>query len=55
MKWIKPSGVEIETNDMPETLAYCRSLGWQAADKTETTESSADAPKRRGRKARTAE
>lgn len=41
MKWTKPSGVEVETNDMPETIKYCRSLGWQ--------EVSEDAPKRRGR------
>ena len=27
--WIKPSGVEIETNDSDETIAYCESLGWK--------------------------
>lgn len=29
IKWVKPSGVEIETNDMPETVAYCESLEWK--------------------------
>ena len=28
MKWIKPSGLKIETNDLPETIEYCSSLGW---------------------------
>ena len=29
MKWVKPSGVEIETNDREETIEYCESLGWK--------------------------
>ncbi len=29
MHWIKPSGMEIETNDLPKTIAYCESLGWE--------------------------
>ena len=28
MKWTKPSGLEIETNDMEATIEYCKSLGW---------------------------
>lgn len=28
MKWIKPSGLEIETNDDKATIDHCRSLGW---------------------------
>lgn len=31
MKWVKPSGIEIETNDNPETIAYCEKLGWKKA------------------------
>lgn len=31
MDWIKPSGLEITTNDNTETVAYCESLGWKAA------------------------
>ena len=31
-KWKKPSGVEIETNDLPETIEYCESLGWEMLD-----------------------
>lgn len=29
MKWKKPSGLEIETVDDKETVAYCKSLGWE--------------------------
>jgi len=32
MKWIKPSGQEIETNDRKETMDYCKSLGWWQAE-----------------------
>jgi len=32
MKWEKPSGIEIETNDMKETIEYCKSLGWKPLD-----------------------
>lgn len=28
MIWIKPSGVEMETNDSPETIKYLKSLGY---------------------------
>lgn len=31
IKWIKPSGLEIETNDMEETILYCEDLGWKRA------------------------
>ncbi len=29
IKWKKPSGLEIETNDMEATVVYCESLGWK--------------------------
>jgi len=29
IKWVKPSKLEIETNDRKETVAYCESLGWK--------------------------
>ena len=29
MIWIKPSGVEVKTNDREETIEYCISLGWK--------------------------
>jgi len=29
MKWVKPSGQEIETNDNPATVKHCESLGWK--------------------------
>ena len=29
MKWIRPSGVPIETNDLPETIAYAKEHGWK--------------------------
>lgn len=28
-KWIKPNSNEIETNDLPDTIAHCESLGWK--------------------------
>ena len=33
MKWLRPSGTEIETNDSEETIEYCKSLGWKPAEK----------------------
>lgn len=32
MKWIKPNGNKIETNDLDDTIAYCVSLGWVKDD-----------------------
>ena len=29
MKWIKKNGNKIETNDLKETVEYCKSLGWK--------------------------
>jgi hypothetical protein len=29
MKWTKPNGNEIETNDEKATVDYCESLGWE--------------------------
>lgn len=29
IKWIRPSGTEIETNERAETIEYCVSLGWE--------------------------
>jgi hypothetical protein len=35
MKWIRPSGSEIETNDLEETIKHCESLGWKRKEKEE--------------------
>lgn len=40
MKWLKPSGKEIETNDFDETIKFCKSLGWEIVE---------DKPKRKRR------
>lgn len=45
MKWKKPNGNEIETNDEEVTIEYCKSLGWE----------SDDLPKKRGRPAKVSE
>lgn len=37
--WTRPSGSKLETNDRPETIEYCESLGWTRDDQ-----------KKRGRK-----
>ena len=34
MRWKKPSGLEIETNDDKETVEYCESLGWERVKET---------------------
>jgi hypothetical protein len=31
--WSKTNGQIIKTNDRPESIAYCESLGWKLADK----------------------
>lgn len=33
MKWKKQSGLEIETNDEPATIAHCESIGWKRVTK----------------------
>jgi hypothetical protein len=42
MKWIKPSGVEVETNDRPETVKYASSLGWKPVDLISTDQNTTD-------------
>ena len=43
MKWEKPSGLEIETNDEPVTIEKCESLGWkQLEGEVETVEITKD-------------
>ena len=32
MRWIRPSGREIETNDNKDTIEYCKSLKWEPID-----------------------
>jgi len=51
IKWEKPNGQEIETNDRKETVKYCESIGWiQCGSKKEVKQEEVeDAPKRRGR------
>lgn len=46
IKWVRPSGSIIETNDSPDTIAAAKALGWALADGEEQEKS--DAP-RRGR------
>jgi len=31
--WDRPSGTQLETNELPETIAYCESLGWTQVKK----------------------
>lgn len=44
MKWKKPSGMEIETNDMDETIEYCKSLGWEMVGKKDDKPKAASIP-----------
>lgn len=43
MKWIKPNGTKIETNDEPATLEYGRKHGWK--EQFEDTEMEEDTDK----------
>jgi hypothetical protein len=43
MKWTKPSGIEIETNEDQVTIDYCESLGWEAEDDEAEAEAIAEA------------
>jgi len=45
MKWVKPSGLKIETTDSEETIEYCKSLGWKE-DKLEEKKEVKKAPKK---------
>lgn len=44
IKWTKPNGAVIETNDNNATIEYCKSLGWIRDDDVKQEEQ-----KRRGR------
>lgn len=33
IKWVKPNGTEIETNDEPFTIEMAHSLGWKPKQK----------------------
>jgi hypothetical protein len=48
MKWIKPSGLEIETNDSEETIKYCKSLGWKEPKEIKKEEIKKE-PKKKGK------
>lgn len=37
--WVKPSGVEVETNEALETVKEAESLGWKRKRKTKKKES----------------
>ena len=43
IKWVKPSGAKVETNELEANVKAAESLGWKRAD---------EAPKKRGRPAK---
>lgn len=43
IKWIKPNGNEIETNDAPATVAAAKDLGWTREDEAESNDAAVDA------------
>lgn len=47
--WEKPTGIEMETNDLPATVKYCEGLGWErigeATDSADNTEHKASGKK----------
>lgn len=44
MKWTKPNGTVIKTNDTKETIAYCESLGWKVEKVKPVEEPKTDCP-----------
>ena len=36
MKWLRPSGREIETTDSKDVVEYCTSLGWKPVKEKRT-------------------
>lgn len=52
MKWIKPNGNEIETNDEKATIEYCKSLDWKESkgSAAKTAKPAAKADKAKGSK-----
>jgi hypothetical protein len=44
MKWVKPSGVEIETRDTEEIIEYCESLGWKRKTSRRPKKEAKDSP-----------
>lgn len=47
IKWIRPSGSEIETNELKETIAACEKMGWKR--KQGIVEKNEEAKKKAGR------
>lgn len=44
MKWIKPDGAEIETNDAEATIAKAKELGWKEKKARRKSKSADAAP-----------
>ena len=42
IKWKRPSGKEIETNDLKDTIALAESLGWKRTRKAKAKVSASD-------------
>lgn len=40
--WIKPSGIEVVSNDLPATIAAAQSLGWKQKEELKKEESKKD-------------
>ncbi len=50
MKWLRPSGTTIETNDRDETIEYCLKIGWTEYDAQKNNDSEQEAPKKQKKK-----
>lgn len=40
--WIKPSGIEVTTNDLPANIAAARALGWKQKEEPKKEEPKKD-------------
>jgi len=46
--WIKPSGIEVETNNLPDTIAAAKAAGWKEKKKEVKEESKKATKKTKG-------
>lgn len=44
--WVKPSGIEVITNDFPVTIAAAQALGWKQKKEPKNDQQANDDPKK---------
>lgn len=49
IKWVKPSGVTIETNDTEYSVREAHALGWKRIDDAKPEQKPAEKPAKKGK------